>query len=143
MGSSSTFKFANEPALRKIRPFIVVSNQISRSKLVGNSDIRKCHVSCRSRVFEETSGKKASQIDIHRRMKVQCPKQFEICLTPYVSRFASPARAHERSPDLIEAVVEAFPPKPTPIEGTADVLNYSEHQSRISINQIVIPKLLT
>jgi len=110
---------------------------IRNSKLVGYSDVGKCHVTGWAGVFEEPPGKKTSEVDIHRRVRVQCPKDFAIWLTPYVPRFTSSARAQERSSDLIDTVVEAFTPEPTPIESASDVLERGEYQHGMDIEQVV------
>lgn len=73
-------------------------------------------------------------------MKVQCPKEVEIGLTPDVSRPASSARAQERAPDLIDAVVEAFTPEPSQIESTHHVLKWRDHQPRMHVEEIVRPE---
>ena len=43
---------------------------IRNSKLVGYPDVGKCHVTGWAGVFEETPGKKTSEIYIHRHVRV-------------------------------------------------------------------------
>jgi hypothetical protein len=68
------------------------SENCRKLKPISDPHIRKCYITCRSRILEKLAGNKTGKIYSNCRVQVQCPSKFEVDLVSHISRSAATGR---------------------------------------------------